>query len=89
MDKHQLHKRARNAVKGSGSSQRDVARALDLNRSSVSRALRNVGLKYAAVQARIVSLLEGEPVERRSRYHGRSVEHRWIVGPREEPGSGA
>lgn len=81
MDKSELHDRARRAFDGESTSQGEVARALDLNRSSVSRALRNVGLKHTAVQARIVSLLEGEPVERRSRYHGRTVEHRWIIDP--------
>jgi len=80
MDERQLHKRARQAFEGAKGSQNDVARALDLNRSSVSRALRNAGLKYAAVQARIVSLLEGVPVQRRSTYEGAHVEHEWIVG---------
>jgi len=80
MDERQLHKRARAAVERSGSSQSDVARALELNRSSVSRALRNVGLNHAAVQARIVSLLEGVPVQRRSTYEGTGVQHEWIVG---------
>jgi DNA transposition AAA+ family ATPase len=80
MDERQLHEKARAAVEGSGTSQRDVARALDLNRSSVSRALRNVGLKHAAVQARIVSLLEDVPVQRRSTYEGKNVRHEWIVG---------
>lgn len=82
MDERQLHKRAQAAVERSGSSQSDVARALELNRSSVSCALRNVGLNHAAVQARIVSLLEGVPVQRRSTYEGKDVQHEWTVGAR-------
>jgi DNA transposition AAA+ family ATPase len=81
MDERQLQKRARQAFEGAKGSQNDVARALDLNRSSVSRALRNAGLKHAAVQARIVSLLEGVPVQRRSTYDGALAEHKWIVEP--------
>jgi DNA invertase Pin-like site-specific DNA recombinase len=81
MDEQELHQRARQAFEAAGSSQRDVARALDLNRSSVSRALRNAGLKHAAVQARIVSILEGTPVQRRSTYDGADVHHEWIVAP--------
>ena len=81
MDEHELQQRAQQAFQQATGSQRDVARALDVNRSSVSRALRNAGLKHAAVQARIVSLLEGVPVQRRSTYRGADVEHEWIVGP--------
>jgi DNA transposition AAA+ family ATPase len=80
MDERELQQRARQAFEGTKESQNDVARALDVNRSSVSRALRNAGLKHAAVQARIVSLLEGVPVQRRSTYRGADVEHEWIVG---------
>jgi DNA-binding transcriptional regulator LsrR (DeoR family) len=81
MNEQELQRRARRAFENTKGSQNDVARALDLNRSSVSRALRNAGLKHAAVQARIVSLLEGVPVQRRSTYRGADVEHEWIVGP--------
>ena len=42
-------------------------RALGVNRSSGSRALRNDGRKHAAVQARIVSVLEEVPVQRPDR----------------------
>jgi hypothetical protein len=62
MDERQLQQRTWQALEGAKDSQNGVARALDLNRSSVSRVLRNAGLKHAAVQARIVSLLEGVPV---------------------------
>ena len=81
MDQDELLTRARRAFERAGVSQRDVARALDLNRSSVSRALRNSGLKHAAVQAKIVSLLEEVPVQRRSTYEGAEVRHQWIVDP--------
>jgi DNA-binding transcriptional regulator LsrR (DeoR family) len=81
MDQRDLLSRAQTAFQKANASQRDVARALDLNRSSVSRALRNEGLKHAAVQARIVSILEEVPVQRRSTYEGAEVRHRWIVDP--------
>jgi len=81
MDEQELQQRAQQAFQRAQGSQRDVARALDLNRSSVSRALRNAGLKYAAVQARIVSLLEGVPVQRRSTYQGADMSHEWVVDP--------
>lgn len=79
MDQDELLARAQKAFERANASQRDVARALDLNRSSVSRALRNAGMKHAAVQARIVSLLEDVPVQRRSTYEGTEVWHEWIV----------
>ena len=81
LDEKQLLRRAQQAFERTKGSQRDVARALGLNRSSVSRALRNDGLKHAAVQARVVSLLEEVPVQRRSTYEGAEVEHRWIIDP--------
>jgi DNA-binding transcriptional regulator LsrR (DeoR family) len=81
LDENQLLTRAQQAFEHAKGSQRDVARALGLNRSSVSRALRNEGLKHAAVQARVVSLLEEVPVQRRSTYRDAEVEHRWIIDP--------
>jgi transcriptional regulator with XRE-family HTH domain len=81
LDEKQLLRRAQRAFERTKGSQRDVARALGLNRSSVSRALRNEGLKHAAVQARVVSLLEEVPVQRRSTYEGAEVEHGWIIDP--------
>ncbi len=81
MDQDELLTRAQRAFERANASQRDVARALDLNRSSVSRALRNAGMKHAAVQARIVSLLEEVPVQRRSIYEGAEVRHQWVVDP--------
>jgi DNA-binding transcriptional regulator LsrR (DeoR family) len=81
LDEKQLLRRAQQAFQQAKGSQRDVARALGLNRSSVSRALRIEGLKHAAVQARVVSLLEEVPVQRRSTYEGAEVEHRWIIDP--------
>jgi len=79
LDEKQLLGRAQQAFEKTKGSQRDVARALDLNRSSVSRALRNEGLKHAAVQARVVSILEKVPVQRRSTYEGKKVRHEWIL----------
>jgi len=79
LDEKQLLRRAQQAFEHAKGSQRDVARALGMNRSSVSRALRNEGLKHAAVQARVVSLLEDGPVQRRSTYRGKDVQHEWVV----------
>lgn len=80
MDEQELQQRTRRAFERAPETQSAVADALGLNRSSVSRALRNVGLKYTAVQARILSLLEGEQVQRVSTYRGRSVQHEWTIG---------
>jgi DNA-binding transcriptional regulator LsrR (DeoR family) len=81
LDEKQLLRRAQQAFQQAKGSQRDVARALGLNRSSVSRALRNEGLKHAAVQARVVSLLEETAVQRRSTYEGADVKHQWVIDP--------
>ena len=81
MDQDELLARAQTAFEQASGSQRDVARALDIDHSSVSRALRNSSLKYVAVQAKIVSLLEEVPVQRRSTYEGAEVRHQWIVDP--------
>jgi len=81
LDEKQLFRRAQQAFQRTKGSQRDVARALDLNRSSVSRALRNEGLKHAAVQARVVSLLEETAVQRRSTYKCEEVCHQWVIDP--------
>jgi predicted XRE-type DNA-binding protein len=81
MDASDLHRRARQAFEATSISQAEVARTLGLNRSSVSQALRGAGLRHPAVQARILSLLENEPVQRRSTYRAASVQHEWILGP--------
>jgi len=81
MDQRELQQRAIRAFERAKGSQSDVARALGLNRSSVSRALRNEGLKHTAVQARIISILEEVPVQRRSTYRGSEVRHEWVVDP--------
>ena len=81
MTTYTLLRRAQRAFEKSDLSQRDVARALDVNPSSVSRALRNGGLQYTAMQARILSYLTGVPVERQSVYEGAHVRHRWIMAP--------
>jgi transcriptional regulator with XRE-family HTH domain len=81
LDEKQLLRRTQQAFENAKGSQSDVARALGLNRSSVSRALRNEGLKHAAVQARVVSLLEKVPVQRRSTYEGSKVAHEWVIDP--------
>lgn len=44
------------------------------------RVLRNTGMEYVSMQARILSLLEGVPVQRRSTYEGTEVRHEWIIG---------
>jgi len=81
MNERELQRRARRVFECASEKQSAVADALDLHRSSVSRALRTAGLKHAAVQARIVSLLESVPVQRRSTYRGARVEHEWVVDP--------
>lgn len=80
MDERELSRRARQAFQAAGFSQAGLARALDLNRSSISRALRHEGLKHAAVQARILSVLKGAEVVRQSVYRGADVEHEWTIG---------
>jgi predicted XRE-type DNA-binding protein len=77
----QLLRMAHHPFENANGSQSDVARALGLNRSSVSRALRNASLKYAAVQARVVSVLERVPVQRRSIYECEEVRHQWVIDP--------
>jgi predicted XRE-type DNA-binding protein len=81
LNEKQLLRRAQQAFENANGSQSDVARALGLNRSSVSRALRNAGLKHAAVQARVVSVLEKVPVQRQSTYKTKEVRHRWVIDP--------
>jgi hypothetical protein len=76
----ELHEEARQQWESFSGSQSDLADALDIDRAAVSRAVRHAGLKHAAVQARIVSLLAGVPVQRRSTYEGKGVQHEWIVG---------
>lgn len=81
MEHRELFAKAQEAFQSGPESQSDVAEALDVNRSSVSRALRNAGLKHAAMQARILSLLENVRVQRRSTYEGGEVRHEWIIPP--------
>lgn len=61
--------------------QHAAAESLNVHRSSVSRALCNTGMEQVAMQARILSLLEGAPVQRRSTYQGTEVQHEWIISP--------
>lgn len=61
--------------------QEALSERIGVNRSAVSRALRNTGRGHAAVQARIVSHVRGMPVQKRSTYQSRRVRHRWIIGP--------
>ncbi|WP_251930807.1 hypothetical protein [Salinibacter ruber] len=89
LDLEDLQSAARAAFERFDGSQNDLGDALGIDRAAISRAVRKTGLKHASVQARIVSYVRGEPVQRRSTYRGRSVEHRWIVGLREEPKSSA
>ena len=80
MTTYTLYVKTKGAFESSKPSQREVARALGVNVSSVSRALRNEGMKHAAMQARILSLLKNVPVQRRSTYAGAYVEHKWVMG---------
>ena len=61
--------------------QEALSERIGVNRSAVSRALRETGRGHAAVQARIVSHVRGVPVQKRSTYQSRRVRHRWIIGP--------
>jgi hypothetical protein len=88
LDVEGLQREARKAFDRFGGSQRELAEVLGVDRSAISRAVRKVGLKHAAVQARIISHVREEPVQRRTTYRGRAVEHRWIIAPREGPLSG-
>lgn len=70
------------AVKAAdGYLQKDLAEELNLNPGTVSRALNNVGLEHAAVQARIISWHKGKPVQKRSTYVGKRVFHKWVIDP--------
>jgi len=81
MNIHELHATAKRAFEGSGDSQKDVGDLIGVDRSAVSRAVRNVGLKHAAVQARIISALRNVTVQRRSTFNGATVSHEWVVDP--------
>lgn len=81
LDLEGLQSAARRAWGRFDGSQKDLGDALGVDRAAISRAVRKTGLKHASVQARIVSYIRGEPVERRSTYRGRSVDHRWIIDP--------
>ncbi len=81
LDLEELQAEARAAFERFDGSQKDLGDALGIDRAAISRAVRKTGLKHASVQARIVSYIRGKPVERRSRYEGRSVDHRWIIDP--------
>jgi hypothetical protein len=89
LDLEGLQSAARAAFERFDGSQNDLGDALGIDRAAISRAVRKTGLKHAAVQARIISHVREEPVERRSTYRGSEVKHRWIIAPREEPVSGA
>lgn len=89
LDLEGLQSEARASFERFEGSQRDLGDALGIDRAAISRATRKTSLKHAAVQARIISHVREEPVERRSTYRGSEVKHRWIIGPREEPMSGA
>jgi len=79
MDAQELHRAAREAFNEFDGSQSDLAAYIGVGRSAVSRAVRNAGLKHAAVQARIVSHVEGVPVQRRSTYDAPDVSHEWVL----------
>jgi len=62
-------------------SQEALASILDIDRSAISRAIRHSGMKHAAVQSRIISYVEGIPVQRQSTYMGSRVHHQWVIDP--------
>ena len=81
MNVEELSVEARRAFDHFDGSQEDLAGYIGVDRSAVSRAIRNAGLKHAAVQARIVSHVDGVPVQRRSTYDAPDVEHEWLIEP--------
>jgi hypothetical protein len=89
LDERELQAEAQAAFDRFDGTQGELSEVLGLDQSVISRALRNVGRRYAGPQSRIVSYVRGVPVERRSTYLGQQEKHRWIIGPREEPSSGA
>jgi hypothetical protein len=90
LDVEDLQREAQRAWDRYNGSQTELGEELGgIDRSAISRAVRHVGKRHVAVQAKIISHVREEPVERRSTYRGSEVKHRWILGPREEPVSGA
>lgn len=77
----ELYEEARRAWKQFRGSQEDLGAILDIDRSAISRAVRNEGMKHASVQARIVSYVKGVPVQRRSTYMGSRIHHCWVIDP--------
>lgn len=77
----ELHEEARCQFEAFRGSQTDLAEILKINRSAISRAVRNTGMKHAAVQSRIISYVKGVPVQRQTTYLGSKVHHQWIVEP--------
>lgn len=81
LSERELQQETRRAWDQFSGSQTDLARLLEVDRSVLSRALRNAGRKHAAVQARIISYVREVPVQRRSTYRGSRVSHQWVIGP--------
>lgn len=77
----ELQEEAHQAFERFSGSQQDLAEILGINRSAISRAVRNEGMKHAAVQARIISYVKAVPVQRRTTYQAKHVRHEWIIGP--------
>ena len=65
MDFDALRAEAARAVEASGHTQSDVAGALDVHRSAVSRALKTSGGKFQELQRRIIEHLTPYRIERR------------------------
>ena len=76
-----LQVKAKQAFDRFRGSQEALATILDIDRSAVSRAIRHTGMKHAAVQSRIISYVDGVPVQRQSTYMGSRVHHQWIIDP--------
>ena len=65
MDFNALRAEAEQALEASGHTQSDVADALDVHRSAVSRALKTSGGKFQELQRRIIEHLTPYQIERR------------------------
>lgn len=64
----ELRQRAKEVVEASAKSQSEVAEALGLHKSTVSRALSEAGGKHQSTQIRIIEYLTGHRVERQVRF---------------------
>ena len=63
LTEEELRTEARQAIEGSGLTQREVARRLKVSEQAISNAVRDTGSKVVALQRKVVSLLTDYVVE--------------------------